>query len=125
MSSADSRVGSCRSSSFARKSYEDVRVIYEGVSWLPPWRRFVSPAPNAYWQLDATEYVLTRGRKCVIFRLIDDHSRYALASHVAWGETAEAAIAVFDKAAASHGVPQRLLPLSGAVARCKPSRPCP
>ena len=51
------------------------------------WRRFVYPAPNACWQLDATEYVLTRGRKCVIFQLIDDHSRYAVASHVAWGET--------------------------------------
>ena len=31
------------------------------------WRRFVYPAPNACWQLDATEYVLTGGRKCVIF----------------------------------------------------------
>ena len=44
------------------------------------WRRFVYPAPNACWQLDATEYVLTGGRKCVIFQLIDDHSRYAVAS---------------------------------------------
>lgn len=52
------------------------------------WRRFVYPAPNAWWQLDATEYVLTGGRKCVIFQLLDDHSRYALASVVAAGETA-------------------------------------
>jgi putative transposase len=42
----------------------------------PAWRRFVYPAPNACWQLDATEYVLTGGRKCVIFQLIDDHSRF-------------------------------------------------
>ena len=55
------------------------------------WRRFVYPAPNACWQLDATEYVLTRGRKCVIFQLIDDHSRYGVGSHVSWGETAESA----------------------------------
>ena len=34
------------------------------------FRRFVYPAPNAFWQLDATEYVLTGGRKCVIFQLI-------------------------------------------------------
>ena len=87
-----------------------------GVARLEPkkkprsaWRRFVYPAPNACWQLDATEYVLTRGRTCVIFQLIDDHSRLALASHVAWTETAEAAIAVFAKAVATHGVPQRLL----------------
>lgn len=30
------------------------------------WRRFVYPAPNACWQLDSTEYVLTGGRRCVI-----------------------------------------------------------
>ena len=30
------------------------------------WRRFVYPAPNACWQLDATEYVITQGRKVVI-----------------------------------------------------------
>ncbi|MFI5736733.1 integrase core domain-containing protein [Kribbella sp. NPDC051587] len=84
------------------------------------WRRFVYPAPNACWQLDATEYVLTRGRKCVIFQLIDDHSRYALASHVAWSETAQAAITVFDKAVATHGVPQRLLSDNGIA--LNPSR---
>jgi transposase InsO family protein len=80
------------------------------------WRRFVYPAPNACWQLDATGYTLTRGRQCVIFQLIDDHSRYAVASQVAWGETTEAAIAVFDKAVAAHGVPQRLLSDNGGSA---------
>lgn len=77
------------------------------------WRRFVYPAPNACWQLDATEYVLTRGRTCVIFQLVDDHSRLAVASHVAWGETSAAAIAVVDKAIAAHGVPQKLLSDNG------------
>jgi putative transposase len=84
------------------------------------WRRFVYPAPNACWQLDAAEYVLTGGRKCVIFQLIDDHSRYALASHAAAGETATDAIAVFDKAVAAHGVPQRLLSDNGLA--LNPSR---
>jgi transposase InsO family protein len=84
------------------------------------YRRFVYPAPNACWQLDATQYVLTGGRACVIFQLIDDHSRYAVASHVAWGETAEGAIAVVDKAIAAHGVPQRLLSDNGAA--LNPSR---
>ena len=104
------------------------RIFREaGVARLEPrkkprsaWRRFVYPAPNACWQLDATEYVLTGGRTCVIFQLIDDHSRYAVASHVAWGETAEAAIAVFDKAVTAHGVPQRLLTDNGAA--LNPSR---
>jgi len=104
------------------------RIFREaGVARLEPkkkprsaWRRFVYPAPNACWQLDATEYVLTGGRKCVIFQLIDDHSRYALASHVAWGETAAAAIVVFDRAVAAHGVPQRLLSDNGLA--LNPSR---
>ena len=67
----------------------------------------------------ATEYVLTGGRKCVILQLIDDHSRYALASHVASSETAKDAIAVFDTVAA-HGVPQRLLSDNGLA--LNPSR---
>ena len=84
------------------------------------WRRFVYPAPNACWQLDGTDYVLTGGRRCVILQLIDDHSRYAVGSHVAAGETADAAIAVFDKAVAAHGVPQRLLTDNGPA--LNPSR---
>ena len=104
------------------------RIFREaGVARLEPkkrprsaWRRFVYPAPNACWQLDATEYVLTGGRKCVIFQLIDDHSRYAVASHVAWGETVMDAIKVVDKAIAAHGVPQRLLSDNGLA--LNPSR---
>jgi putative transposase len=56
----------------------------------------------------------------VVFQLLDDHSRYALASHVASGETAQDAIAVFDKAVAAHGVPQRLLSDNGLA--LNPSR---
>ena len=84
------------------------------------YRRFVYPAPNACWQLDATEYVLTGGRKCVIFQLEDDHSRRAVASHVAGSETSEAALAVVKKGIAAHGVPQRLLTDNGAA--LNPSR---
>jgi putative transposase len=104
------------------------RVFREaGVARLEPkkkprsaWRRFVYPAPNACWQLDATEYVLSGGRRCVIFQLIDDHSRYALASHVASTETVTDAITVVDKAIAAHGVPQRLLTDNGLA--LNPSR---
>jgi putative transposase len=60
------------------------------------YRRFVYPAPNACWQLDATEYVLTGGRKCVIFQLQDDHSRLAIASHVASGQTGQPSPATLD-----------------------------
>jgi len=84
------------------------------------FRRFVYPAPNACWQLDGTEYVLTGDRKCVIFQLIDGHSRLAIASHVAWGETSAGAIAVVSKGIDAHGVPQRLLSDNGAA--LNPSR---
>jgi len=83
-------------------------------------RRFVYPAPNACWQLDATEYVLTGGRKCVIFQLQDDHSRLAIATHVASGETSEAALTVVKKGIAARGVPQRLLTDNGVA--LNPSR---
>jgi len=46
---------------------------------------------------------------------IDDHSRYAVGSHVACGETSDAAFVVFDKAVAAPGVPQRLLSDNGAA----------
>jgi hypothetical protein len=92
------------------------------VSSLSPAALVASPdaAPNACWQLDGTEYVLTGGRKCVIFQLIDDHSRLAIATHVAWGETSAGAIAVVSKGIAAHGVPQRLLSDNGAA--LNPSR---
>lgn len=104
------------------------RIFREkGVARLEPkkkpraaYRRFVYPAPNACWQLDATEYVLTGGRKCVIFQLEDDHSRVAVASLVADGETVDAAIAVFKKGVAARGVPQKLLTDNGMA--LNPSR---
>ncbi|XUK63509.1 hypothetical protein ABMA10_16205 [Plantibacter sp. RU18] len=53
------------------------------------FRRFVYPAPNCLWQIDATEWTLTDGSLCTIFQIIDDHSRLALASLVARAETGE------------------------------------
>jgi hypothetical protein len=53
--------------------------------------------------------VPTGGRKCVIFQLQGHHSRLAVASHVAPGETAQDALRVVNKGIAVHGVPPRLL----------------
>ena len=72
----------------------------------------------------------------MIFQLIDDHSRYAVASHVASGETAKDAIAVFDKAVFDHidntqrphqGLPGRSTPLAAweATSTADPPRPKP
>ena len=104
------------------------RIFREkGVARLEPkkrprasYRRFVYPAPNACWQLDATEYVLAGGRKAVIFQLQDDHSRLAVASHVTDAETSAGALAVVQKGITAHGVPQRLLSDNGIA--LNPSR---
>jgi transposase InsO family protein len=56
----------------------------------------------------------------VIFQLVDDHSRLAVASHVATAETAAGALAVFRKGVAACGVPQRLLSDNGMA--LNPSR---
>jgi transposase InsO family protein len=77
------------------------------------YRRFVYPAPNCCWQIDATEWQLENGRKVVIFQLIDDHSRLALASLVAAGETSEAALRVVKHAISKHGVPRKFLSDNG------------
>jgi len=70
--------------------------------------------------LTGSEYVITQGRKVVIFQLQDDHSRLAVASLVASSETSQAAIDVFDKGVAARGVPQRLLTDNGIA--LNPSR---
>lgn len=79
------------------------------------FRRFVYPAPNCLWQIDATEWSLSTGATCVVFQLIDDHSRLALASLVAAAETSEAAVRVVRIAVARHGAPQKFLSDNGVA----------
>jgi len=73
------------------------------------YTRFVYPAPNCCWQLDATEVAIGGGRTAVVLQLIDDHSRLALATLAAHAETSAAAMQVTKTAIARHGVPQRFL----------------
>lgn len=84
------------------------------------YRRFVYPAPNCCWQIDATGWTLANGRGCVTFQVIDDHSRYALASLVAADETSDAAVQVVQLAIGRHGVPQKSLSDNGSA--LNPSR---
>jgi len=79
------------------------------------YQRFTYPQPNACWQIDSTEWPLACGTKVAIFQLVDDHSRLAVASLVAPGETSKAAIAVVTIGIERHGAPQKFLSDNGAA----------
>jgi transposase InsO family protein len=76
-------------------------------------RRFVYPAPNCCWQIDAFAWSLADGTPVAIHQVIDDHSRLAVATLVADGETSKAAVQVVSTAIRRWGVPQRLLSDNG------------
>ncbi|NYE72857.1 transposase InsO family protein [Microlunatus parietis] len=78
-------------------------------------RRFVFALVHECWQLDAFDWVLAADRACVIFQLVDDHSRFMIASLAAWGETVEAAILVVDRGIAAFQVPCLLLTDNGSA----------
>jgi putative transposase len=73
------------------------------------YRRFEAALVHELWQLDAFEWPLRDGSPAVVFQLEDDHSRCAVASRAASGETSQDAIAVFDAGVAAYQVPCRLL----------------
>jgi len=77
------------------------------------WRRFTFAHVHACWQLDATETTMADGSTATVFQLLDDHSRFVVASIVDTGETSAAAVAVLRAAIAAHQVPQRLLTDNG------------
>lgn len=85
------------------------------------YKRFVYPAPNCCWQMDATDRTLADGTVVAIFQLTDNHSRLSVASLAASGETSEAAMAVVATGIARHVVPLRLLTDNGAAAEPDPS----
>lgn len=67
------------------------------------WRRFEFATVHECWQLDAFEWPLADGTIAHVYQVLDDHSRYLIASHVAAGENATDAIFVVDKAIAAAG----------------------
>jgi transposase InsO family protein len=77
------------------------------------WQRFTRPSCNDLWHIDATRHALAGGRGFWVLDLIDDHSRYLLAAHVAAGPTMEAGWAAFRGAAAACGLPRQLLSDNG------------
>ena len=83
------------------------------------YRRFSHPRTNDCWQSDATECRLTDGTTAVVFHLLDDCSRKALASVAARSETGEGACACVTAAIATFGVPAMFLSDNGAAFSAK------
>jgi transposase InsO family protein len=76
--------------------------------------RFEYDQPNACWQIDATQWHLTRNRPAVIVDILDDHSRYLPASDAYMADTAAAAWQTFCHGAAECGPPAKMLSDNGA-----------
>jgi transposase InsO family protein len=79
------------------------------------YRRFVFPATDDCWQIDAFEHTLAdpAATVVVVFEILDDHSRYMVDS-MAWpSETTEGAWTTMTRAIARYGAPRMVLSDNG------------
>jgi len=79
------------------------------------YRRFEFALVHQCWQLDAFAWHLADGSPAAVFQLLDDHSRFLIASHVASGETATGAMAVMAKGIERFQAPVLLLSDNGVA----------
>jgi len=76
------------------------------------WRRFEAPAPNEWWQIDSTDWVIVTG-VVKIFNIVDDHSRVACESRAVQEATGEEAWTTFCAAVQEWGLPAAVLSDNG------------
>lgn len=79
------------------------------------WRRFEAATVHECWQLDGFDWQLADGITFCILQLIDDKSRFPVATHAAPGERSEDAIAVVQAGIEKFQVPCRLLTDNGSA----------
>ena len=79
------------------------------------WIRFQADLPNQLWQADASHWRLADGSQVEILNLLDDHSRFCLASVAFPTVKAPDVLETFYSAAESHGYPAKLLSDNAAV----------
>jgi transposase InsO family protein len=84
--------------------------------------RFCADQPNERWQADITHWRLRGGREVEILNVIDDHSRFLVASCARAVFKAVDVVAVFREGAAAEGLPASLLTDNGAVFTAGPRR---
>jgi len=77
--------------------------------------RFEAEMPNERWQADITHWSLADGTEVEILNVIDDHSRFLVASDALAVFKAADVVTSFHTAAAAHGFPASLLTDNGAV----------
>lgn len=79
------------------------------------WIRFQAELPNEMWQADATHWQLADGSQVEILNLIDDHSRFCLASVAFPTVKAADVLETFSAAAETYGYPAKFLTDNAAV----------
>lgn len=77
--------------------------------------RFEREISNDLWQIDATEVSLADGTKAYVINILDDHSRYLLASIAGEAATGELAWDAFELAVSRYGLPRQLLSDNGLI----------
>jgi transposase InsO family protein len=86
------------------------------------WIRFQAELPNEMWQADATHWQLADTSDVEILNLIDDHSRFSLASVAFRTVKAPDVLETFCSAAESYGYPAKFLSDNAAVFSGSPRR---
>lgn len=84
--------------------------------------RFQADQPNDRWQADITHWHLADDTEVEILNVIDDHSRFLVASDVRKITKAADVVATFHRAAAAHGFPASMLTDNGAVFTAAPRK---
>jgi transposase InsO family protein len=76
-------------------------------------KRFEREIANDLWQIDATQIPLGDGMKVWAVNILDDHSRFLLATLAGTAATTELAWDTFELAASRYGLPQQVLSDNG------------
>ncbi|TMM24359.1 MAG: transposase family protein [Actinobacteria bacterium] len=84
--------------------------------------RFQATMPNERWQADITHWRLADDTEIEILNVIDDHSRFLIASVARRIFKAADVVASFHGAASTHGLPASLLTDNGAVFTAVPRK---